>query len=92
MLSHYKEATELILEAGSEPLKLCYQCGMCTAACPWNLVRSFIVRRNVLPKSCLFQRYFVILASCFSMVQSILWRKKVAVKFSTGAPLFLANL
>ncbi len=45
VLSPYKEATEVIVEAGGEPLNLCYQCGTCTAVCPWNLVRSFIVRR-----------------------------------------------
>jgi len=44
-LSPYKEATDVVLEAGGEPLKLCYQCGLCTAICPWNLVRSFLVRR-----------------------------------------------
>ena len=43
----YKEATDVILEAGGEPLKLCYQCGTCTAVCPWNLVRSFPVRRII---------------------------------------------
>jgi len=40
-----KEAVDIIKEEGGDILKLCYQCGMCTAACPWNLVRSFIVRR-----------------------------------------------
>ncbi len=45
VLSPYKEATDVILEAGGEPLKLCYQCGLCTGTCPWNTVRSFIVRR-----------------------------------------------
>ena len=45
VLSPYKEATEVIVEAGGEPLRLCYQCGTCTAVCPWNLVRSFVVRR-----------------------------------------------
>jgi Fe-S oxidoreductase len=43
--SPYKEATDVILEAGGEPLQLCYQCGLCTGICPWNLVRNFIVRR-----------------------------------------------
>jgi len=47
VLSPYKEATEVIIEAGGEPLKLCYQCGICTGTCPWNLVRSFIVRRTM---------------------------------------------
>lgn len=45
VLSPYKEATDVILEAGGEPLKLCYQCGLCTGICPWNQVRSFMVRR-----------------------------------------------
>jgi len=47
VLNPYKEATDVILEAGGEPLRLCYQCGMCTAVCPWNLVRSFVVRRII---------------------------------------------
>jgi len=47
VLSPYKEATEVIVEAGGKPLKLCYQCGICTGTCPWNLVRSFIVRRII---------------------------------------------
>ena len=47
VLSPYKEATDVILEAGGEPLKLCYQCGLCTGICPWNLVRSFLVRRII---------------------------------------------
>jgi Fe-S oxidoreductase len=40
-----KEAVDIIKEEGGEILKLCYQCGTCTAVCPWNKVRSFIVRR-----------------------------------------------
>ncbi|GAI12041.1 unnamed protein product, partial [marine sediment metagenome] len=47
VLSPYKEATEVIIGAGGEPLRLCYQCGICTGTCPWNLVRSFIVRRII---------------------------------------------
>lgn len=43
----FQEAVEIILEAGGEPLQLCYQCGLCTAVCPWNLVRSFIVRKII---------------------------------------------
>jgi Fe-S oxidoreductase len=41
----YKEAVDVVKEAGGDPLELCYQCGLCTAACPWNLVRSFLVRK-----------------------------------------------
>ena len=47
VLSPYKEATEVIVEAGGEPLRLCYQCGTCTGVCPWNTVRSFMVRRII---------------------------------------------
>jgi Fe-S oxidoreductase len=41
------EAAEAIIEAGGEALKSCYQCGLCTATCPWNLVRSFLTRRLI---------------------------------------------
>ena len=41
----YKEAADIIREEGGDILKLCYQCGMCTATCPWNMVRGFSVRR-----------------------------------------------
>jgi len=41
----FKEVIDIIKEEGGDILKLCYQCGVCSATCPWNLVRSFIVRR-----------------------------------------------
>ena len=40
-----KEVVDIIKEAGGEELKLCYQCGLCTGVCPWNIVRNFPVRR-----------------------------------------------
>lgn len=42
-----REVAEVIIEAGGEALKSCYQCGLCTATCPWNLVRSFLTRRLI---------------------------------------------
>ncbi len=45
VLTPYREAVEAVEEAGGEALKLCYQCGLCTGICPWNTVRSFLVRR-----------------------------------------------
>ena len=41
------EAAEAIIEAGGEALKSCYQCGLCTATCPWNLVRNFLIRKLI---------------------------------------------
>jgi len=40
-----QEVIDIVNEEGGEILKLCYQCGTCTAVCPWNKVRSFLVRR-----------------------------------------------
>lgn len=43
-----KETVDILLEMGGEgePLfKICYQCGTCTGTCPWNLVKSFAVRK-----------------------------------------------
>jgi Fe-S oxidoreductase len=43
----FKEATDMFLEAGGEALQACYQCGTCTAVCPWNLVTDFLVREII---------------------------------------------
>ena len=47
VINPFAEAAEAIIEAGGEALKSCYQCGLCTATCPWNLVRSFLTRRLI---------------------------------------------
>ena len=39
------EGEQLITKAGGEVLQLCFQCGLCAATCPWNMVRNFMVRR-----------------------------------------------
>ncbi|TET41795.1 MAG: (Fe-S)-binding protein [Dehalococcoidia bacterium] len=39
-----RETVDALLEEGGEALNLCYQCGLCSGTCPWNLVRSFTVR------------------------------------------------
>jgi len=41
------ETMDILLEEGGEALKSCYQCGICTGSCPWNLVRSFIPRQII---------------------------------------------
>lgn len=43
-----KETVDILLEMGGDPLKafkICFQCGTCTGTCPWNLVKSFPVRK-----------------------------------------------
>jgi len=47
MVSPSAEVTEVVIEAGGDALKSCYQCGLCTAACPWNLVRDFLTRKLI---------------------------------------------
>lgn len=39
-----KEVADIIKEQGGDALKLCYQCGICTATCPWNMVKNFPLR------------------------------------------------
>ncbi len=41
------EVVDIIKEEGGDILNLCYQCGTCTATCPWNLVRSFMLRKFI---------------------------------------------
>ena len=43
----FKEVADIIEEAGGQAFKLCYQCGTCTATCPWHLVRNFPSRRMI---------------------------------------------
>ena len=40
-----REIVDLLVELGGDSFKMCYQCGTCTGTCPWNMVRSFLVRR-----------------------------------------------
>jgi Fe-S oxidoreductase len=43
----FKETIDIILEEGGDALKSCYQCGLCTGVCPWNLVRPFTLRKLI---------------------------------------------
>jgi len=43
----YMEAVDIVKDEGGDALKLCYQCGLCTGICPWNLVRNFSVRKLI---------------------------------------------
>jgi Fe-S oxidoreductase len=41
------EVIDEIKEAGGEIFKLCFQCGLCDAVCPWNRVRDFSMRKII---------------------------------------------
>jgi len=42
-----KEIIDVIKENGGDAFKLCYQCGLCDAVCPWNRVGTFSMRKLV---------------------------------------------
>jgi len=41
------EVIDEIKDAGGEVFKLCFQCGLCDAVCPWNKVRTFSMRKLI---------------------------------------------
>jgi len=43
----FKEAIEMIRDAGGEAFRSCFQCGLCTASCPWNNVRTFMPHKKI---------------------------------------------
>jgi Fe-S oxidoreductase len=46
-LAPFKEGIDLIREAGGDAFKLCWQCGLCSASCPWNGVRTFLPHKMI---------------------------------------------
>ncbi|MBN2034584.1 MAG: (Fe-S)-binding protein, partial [Deltaproteobacteria bacterium] len=46
-LAPFEEAIDLIKEAGGDAFKLCWQCGLCSASCPWNMVRTFMPHKMI---------------------------------------------
>ncbi len=43
----FKEVVDEIMEAGGDAFRFCFQCGLCDAVCPWNLVRQFSMRKII---------------------------------------------
>lgn len=41
------EVIDEINEAGGDIFKMCFQCGLCDAVCPWNKVRDFSMRKLI---------------------------------------------
>ena len=46
-LAPFKEGIDLIRDAGGDAFKLCWQCGLCSASCPWNSVRTFMTHKKI---------------------------------------------
>jgi len=46
-LAPFTEVIDEIKDAGGDIFKLCFQCGLCDAVCPWNRVRDFSMRRII---------------------------------------------
>jgi Fe-S oxidoreductase len=46
-IAPFPEARDMLVESGGDALRVCYQCGLCTGTCPWNLVRDFLTRKIV---------------------------------------------
>jgi len=46
-IAPFLEVIDEIKEAGGGIYKLCFQCGLCDAVCPWNRVRPFSMRKII---------------------------------------------
>ncbi|MBU0463683.1 MAG: (Fe-S)-binding protein [Proteobacteria bacterium] len=46
-ITPFIEVIDEIKEAGGEIFKMCFQCGLCDAVCPWNKVRPFSMRKII---------------------------------------------
>ena len=42
-----RDVMDMLLQEGGEPFFHCYQCGLCTGTCPWNLVKEFPLRKLI---------------------------------------------
>ena len=40
-----KDISDIVKAAGGDTFKLCWQCSLCATACPWNIVKTFIIPR-----------------------------------------------
>jgi Fe-S oxidoreductase len=46
-LAPFKEVIDEVKANGGEAARLCYQCGICDAVCPWNRVTTFSMRKQI---------------------------------------------
>jgi Fe-S oxidoreductase len=46
-LAPFKEIVDEVKAYGGDPVKFCYQCGICDTVCPWNGVTTFSMRKLI---------------------------------------------
>jgi Fe-S oxidoreductase len=46
-ITPFIEILDEIKAVGGDAFRLCFQCGMCDAVCPWNNVRNFSIRKVI---------------------------------------------
>ena len=46
-ITPFIEILDEIKKVGGDAYRLCFQCGMCDAVCPWNKVRNFSIRKVI---------------------------------------------
>ena len=46
-IAPFIEVIDEINEAGGDIFRMCFQCGLCDAVCPWNKVRDFSMRKLI---------------------------------------------
>ena len=47
MVNPLREVADVLADEGGRAFESCYQCGLCTGSCPWNLVRTFLPRKLI---------------------------------------------
>lgn len=47
VVAPFKEGADMMKEAGGEAFKLCWQCGLCSSSCPWNIVSAFFPHKKI---------------------------------------------
>jgi Fe-S oxidoreductase len=47
VVAPFKEGSDMMKEEGGEAFKLCWQCGLCSSSCPWNIVSAFFPHKKI---------------------------------------------
>ena len=47
VVAPFKDGSDMMKEAGGEAFMLCWQCGLCSSGCPWNIVGNFFPHKKI---------------------------------------------